>query len=488
MSKPAADHDSCSPLPAGGWLRWLVSFLRVRHGREILGLALPTVLAMLSQTLMWTVDTAILGRVSSLALAASGLGGMITWAGYSLFNNLSRINQTFVAQAHGRGDDEAVGDYTWQGIYVAIVSGAILTTLGYFSYLIMPMTGNPVAVQELTGTYIRWRAMSAVFSQVTFCLMGFFQGRRDVKTPMWAAVVANIMNLVLDFWLIFGFSGLVIGSTRLLAMPALGVKGAAIATSIGQLVNAVILGYCMLRRRFRLRYRIHRPRRPMIGKISDIVRVGLPAAWAAFIDMTGLTLFSVFIGRHGAVSLASSQITIQLLSFSFMPIWGIATAGSVLIGNWIGAGHPDTAEEYGRQVYKVALYYMMFLGLVLVLAQRWVFAIFSSDPAVLALGPALAVAAAVFQFGDGLRMVSESLLQGAGDTRYPMLTSLAIIWLLFLPSTYLVVVVAGYGVNNAWRCGALCYVLHGAILFARFRLGKWKRIRIFSTPITSVGE
>ena len=81
------------------------SVFRVHHGREILALATPTILTMLSQTLMWTVDTALLGRVNSVSLAAAGLGGMLTWATYSLFNNLSRITGTFVSQAHGRDDD-----------------------------------------------------------------------------------------------------------------------------------------------------------------------------------------------------------------------------------------------------------------------------------------------------------------------------------------------------------------------------------------------
>ena len=124
------DTEQDSKRPDGS--RWGV--FHVHHGREILALATPTILTMLSQTLMWTVDTALLGRVNSVSLAAAGLGGMLTWATYSLFNNLSRITGTFVSQANGRGDDAAVGNYTWQGIYIACApawpcrSWAILAT------------------------------------------------------------------------------------------------------------------------------------------------------------------------------------------------------------------------------------------------------------------------------------------------------------------------------------------------------------------------
>ncbi len=214
---------------------------KVHHFGEILTLAMPTILTMLSQTLMWTVDTAMLGRVSSLALASAGLGGMLTWATYSLFNNLSRITSTFVSQAHGRGNHDAVGHYTWQGMYIALFTGLILTFLGWKSDLVLPWTRNPQDVQELTYVYIKWRSLSAVFTQLIFALMGFFQGRRDVKIPMYAGILGNVLNVILDLWLIFGWSGFELFGRTWLAMPAMGIKGAAIGTSFGTLLNAVAL-------------------------------------------------------------------------------------------------------------------------------------------------------------------------------------------------------------------------------------------------------
>ena len=103
--------------------------------------------------------------------------------------------------------------------------------------------------------------------------------------------------------------------------------------------------------------------------IANMVRVGLPAAWEGFIDMGGFLMFTIFVGTAGAVPLAASQITIQLLSFSFMPLWGLTTAASVLTGNWIGAGKPDTAAHYGRQTYKLGTYYSLGLALVIIFPE-----------------------------------------------------------------------------------------------------------------------
>ena len=455
------------------------SIFRVHHGREIMALATPTILTMLSQTLMWTVDTAMLGRVNSVSLAAAGLGGMLTWATYSLFNNLSRITGTFVSQAHGRGDDQAVGHYTWQGIYIALFTGAILTVLGWHSYLVLPWTRNPAEVQELTYVYIKWRSLSAISTQLIFALMGFFQGRRDVRVPMYAGIIGNALNLILDVWLIFGWSGITIGENVFLAMPAMGIKGAAIGTSIGTFVNAVALIVWALEPRLRRKYQIHHWRRPDLKAIGNMVRVGMPAAAEGFMDMTGFLMFTIFVGTIGTVQLAASQITIQLLSFSFMPLWGLTTAASVLTGNWIGEGKPDTAAVYGRQAFKLGSYYSILLAIVVIFGRDWVFRVFTNDPEVLVLGGSLAVAAAIFQYFDGLRMLGSGILQGAGDTMYSMLVTLGIMWAGFIPLTWYLIVFRDGSVFSAWMGASVCYLFMGLAMWRRFESGKWKRVEIF---------
>jgi putative MATE family efflux protein len=452
----------------------------VHEGREILKLATPTVLTMLSQTLMWTVDTALIGRVNSVSLAAVGLGGMLTWAVYSLFNNLSRITGTFVSQSHGRDDHEAVARYAWQGVYIAVATGLLLMLAGWYSHLVLPWTRNPAEVQELTYVYIKWRSLSAVFTQLVFAQMGFFQGRRDVRVPMYAGLIGNALNMLLDVWLIFGWSGFDLFGRTWLAVPALGVKGAAIGTSVGTFVNAAALATWALAPRLRAKYAIHKPRRPDLPAIGNMVRVGLPSAWEGFIDMGGFLIFTVFVGTLGAVQLAASQITVQVLSFSFMPLWGLTTAAAVLTGNWIGAGRPDRAAHYGRQTYKLGTYYSFVLGAVIVLLRHQIFRIFSNDPEVLALGASLCIAAAVFQWFDGIRMLSSGILQGAGDTRYTMLVTLILMWGGFIPLTWYLIVVRGGDVIAAWAGASACYLLQGWFMWRRFQSGAWRGIDIFN--------
>ena len=460
--------------------RRFVDLFGIKHAGEIVRLATPIVMTMLSQTLMWTVDTIFLGHYSSLALAAAGLGGILTWTAYSLFNNFSRISNTFVSQAHGKGDDPTVGHYTWQVIYVSILSGLVLTVAGYYSDHLMPLTKNPIDGQIETYNYIRWRSISAVFTQLGFCLMGYFQGRRDVRTPMWAGIISNALNAVLDLWLIFGWSGVTVGGAHLLEMRPMGVSGAAMATSIGTAVNFLIMAFVMFGdRTSRRRYRIHVPRRPDFKAIGNLVRIGVPSAMENFVDMSSFAIFTTLIGRAGAVALAVSQIQIQLLSFSFMPMWGLTSAGSVLVGNLVGAGRPDAAARYGRQVFKLGVYYSLALGAALMIGRTGIYRIFSPDPAVLAFAGIMVPIAAVFQFGDGMRMVGSGLLTGAGDTRPAMIVTLVFCWGLFIPVTWYLLGRFGGDVTIAWLGGSAVYMMQGVVLWGRWQSGRWRHVKIF---------
>lgn len=472
---PAVDQPLApAPRSSGPWTR-----LRVHDGREILALALPTVMTMLSHTLMWTVDTALLGRVDSVALAAAGLGGILTWTAYCLVNNLSRITGTFVSQAWGRGDEGDVARYTWQGIWIALATGLLLTAMGWSSAAVLPWTRNPPDVLALTYDYIRLRSLSAVATQLTFVLMGFFVGRRQVRVPMVAGIAGNVVNVLLDLVLIFGWSGVTLAGRTWLATPPLGVAGAAMATSIGAGVNALVLVIWALTPRLRARYALHRVRRPEFAAIRRVIRVGAPAAWENFMDMGGFLMFTVFVGTTGAVPLAASQITLQVLSFSFMPLWGLTTAAGVLVGNAIGRGEPDRAAHFGRQVYKLGSYYSLALACAMLLGRGLLFRIFTADPAVLALGAGLVAVAAVFQYFDGLRMLSSGILQGAGDTRYTMLVTLLLMWGGFIPLTWYLIVPRGGDVQTAWLGATVCYLAQGLLMWRRFQSGAWRHIDIF---------
>jgi Na+-driven multidrug efflux pump len=173
-------------------------------------------------------------------------------------------------------------------------------------------------------------------------------------------------------------------------------------------------------------------------------------------------------------------VTIQILSFSFMPLWGLTVAATVLVGNQIGAGNSDRAERYGNEMYRFCLYYALVFAAAAALLGKHFFHIFTRDPEVLALALPLAVAAAVFQVFDGLRMIGLGILQGAGDTRFPTVLAFFVLLVFFIPATYFMLEVMGGGVVEAWIAGCASYLLMAGGTYYRYRTGHWRRIRIFS--------
>jgi MATE family multidrug resistance protein len=205
----------------------------------------------------------------------------------------------------------------------------------------------------------------------------------------------------------------------------------------------------------------------------------MPASMSGFIDMVGFAIFTILIGRAGAVALATSQIQVQILSFSFMPMWGLTIAGSVLMGNLVGKGDHDKAEMYGKQTYKMGLYYSLTLAVILVLLGGNVYKIFTPDPAILAFAATMVPLAALFQVFDGARMIGNGLLTGAGDTKPTMLIAFFVGWLVFLPLTWYLVVYHNGSVAVAWIGSVVCYAIRSALLYGRFLSGKWRHVDLW---------
>ena len=440
---------------------------------EILRLALPTVITMLSQTLMWTVDTAMLGRVSNLAQGAAGLGGILVWLLLSFFNNTARMNSTFVSQANGAHDDEKVGQYTWQSIYFSLLAGLLVIAACLSMDWLLPLTGTGARIEAATYSYMWLRGFSAPASLLSFALGGFFLGLKDTRTPMWAALVGNTVNAVLDVILIFGWSRF--------ALEPMGLEGAAIATSIGVVVQALYLAVALFAsKRWRRRFAIHRPRPINRTQLWDLLRIGTPASLGAVVDMAFFAVFTSLVGRNGEAALAANQINVQLLSFSFMPVFGLSSAVTVLVGNAIGAGQLRRASAYARETYILAMAYCLAIGLAMYFGGAYAFRLFTSDVQALALAPALASLAALFQFFDGMQIVGGGVLGGGGDTRFPLLYSLGVLWLLGMPVILFAPYFVAVGVDTLWLISSLSYGVIAVGLYLRVRSGHWQRTKIFT--------
>jgi MATE family multidrug resistance protein len=435
---------------------------------EVWQIAWPAVLTMMSQTAMSFTDAAMVGRLGAVELAGVGLAGTLVWGLYSFFNGLVNGVNTFVAQDYGAGRCSGIGRMTWQGIYISLFSGATLLVVSNFSSDLFRLLGPAQDVQQVGSAYLKIRMQGGVFIVLFMCFSAFLRGLGDTRTPLKITVLANLINIGGDYVLIFGKLG----------MPRLGTEGAAIATIAANGIGAALFFMVFIRHANASAYSTRSGWRPHAGEMKRLAKVGVPIGLQWFLDMGSFIIFSALIGRIGTEQLAASEATIRLLSLSFLPLVGVSIAATTLMGQYIGRDEPQYASRSGNSAIRLGLVYTTFMALVfLAFPERLVSAI-NSNPEVVRVGSRIIRLAAAFQIFDGLGIVSNGCLRGAGDTRWAMFIGFGYAWFLFLPMAYLGGFVLKGGAFGAWA-GATFYISAlGLTFYLRFRSGKWQSIKI----------
>ena len=446
----------------------IVQGARAGSVKEAWQLAYPTVIGMLSATLMWTVDTMMLGRVGKVELAAAGFGGVLIWTLFTFFVGVINAVATFVSQAKGGGRLRECSTYAWQGVYLSIAGAAVLSLFFWqMDFILSIARPDPDVVAECLR-YARGRLPGAVFLLGTFVFHSFFRGIGNMKTPMMISIVSNLINVVLDAVLIFGLG----------PFPALTTFGAGLATSIADLSACAMGMILFLRPIMNELFETRSEWRFRLPQFLRLVRVGTPIGAQFFLDMGSFSIFMAIMGRLGTDELAASQIGIQLLSFSFMPANGIAKAATTMVGQYLGAGKKALAERCGWVALRMSLTYSGFIALVFILARSHLFTLFNKDPGVVAAGVKIVPLLALFQIGDAIQMTYTNALHGAGDTRFPMIVIAASAYGVFVPLALLFAYKLGWGIVGGWLGGVIHFTVLATILHFRFRNGGWKDLKI----------
>jgi MATE family multidrug resistance protein len=288
---------------------------------------------------------------------------------------------------------------------------------------------------------------------------------------MVVGITANLLNVALDYILIFGKFGL----------PAMGIAGAATATVIAVAFQAGVLHSLFLSRPVHRTYASRHAYALDLTKCKDLFRIGWPAGVSSFLDVFGWAIFTGFIvGSFGTIALGAHTAAINYMHFSFMPAMALSAAATAVVGQWIGRGDIDTAKARAYTAVKVGMAFMLCAALCFAIFGGTLMRVFSEDPEVIQLGRFLLILAAIFACFDAVSIVLIGALRGAGDTRWIMWALTAGAYLVNLPLAWLFAVPLELGAGGAW-IGATIYVisLSGVVLW-RFRSEKWRNIRIFT--------
>jgi multidrug resistance protein, MATE family len=440
--------------------------------REVLRMGGPVIVSTLSWTAMQFVDQIMVARLGADELAAVGSAGLWSFTLATFFLGVVGCVTTFVSQSLGRGEKENCARYAWQGIYIALVTGAAAVLLWPISNPLFHLMGHTPAVTQLEVIYFRVRLFGYVFISWHVALACFFQSVRKPRIPMYVSVMANVLNVVLDYLLIYGKFG----------FPQWGIAGAAIATVAALALQVLLLQVLFLsgstHREFNTRGTTGWDR----VKIRELFRIGWPAGVSNFMDLANWGVFTSFIvGHFGTTALAAHAAATNIMHVSFMPAVGLSAGVAPIVGQWIGRGDIAAAKARTYTALRMAVAYMFTIGVCFVVFGRPAISLFSQDPDVVRLGYVLLVMAAVFQSFDATNIVMMGALRGAGDTRWVAVTMFLVSYLVFLPLAVVFAWAARLGAVGAWLGATVFIIGLSMVLLRRFRSEGWRKIRIFST-------
>jgi len=308
-------------------------------------------------------------------------------------------------------------------------------------------------------------------------MSGLFSGLGKTKVIMWINVAATAVNLTLDYMLIFGKAG----------FPALGIKGAAIATVISMFFSFIVYTIIALKPAYNKSYNILKGWRFNRNVFSSLIKFGLPSGLQFFIEISGVTFFILFIGRLGRDKLAATNIAFNISTLSFMPLIGLGIAVSVLVGQYLGREKPDLAEYSAYSGFHISIIYVLSIVFLYIFLPDLFIAPFAAGAdqaefkAIRGLAIVLLRFIAVYSVFDAMNIIFASSIKGAGDTRFVMYMIFFIsIFVLIIPS-YLIFYIYNLGIYAGWALITLYAIILGISFLLRFLSGKWKKMRVIDS-------
>jgi MATE family multidrug resistance protein len=452
---------------------------RVAGYREVLVIAIPLILSTASWSVQHFVDRMFLAWYSPETIAAAMPAGMLNFSMVSIFMGTAGYVSTFVAQYYGARRFDRIGPALWQGVYMSLIGGLLILIAIPFAVPIFKLVGHSPRVQQHEIEYFRILCLGSFFYIGSFALSGFFSGRGKTWPVMWVNVFTTIVNLVLDYALIFGRWGL----------PELGIKGAGIATVAAGVFSFFLFIAILAGGNTNRTYHSIKGWRFDRELFMRLLRFGFPSGVQFFLEMTGFTGFVLVVGRLGTASLAATNIAFNINTLAFMPMIGFGIAISVLVGQYLGADKPGLAQSAAYSGFHLTLVYMCAIAAAYVFVPDIFVAPFAhnADPQTFSeiyqYSVVLLRFVAVYSIFDAMNIIFCSAIKGAGDTRYVMFVSVLLSIFVLIVPVYLVIEVLEYGLMYAWVLATAYVSLLGVIFYLRFLGGKWKSMRVIEQEI-----
>lgn len=433
--------------------------------KAIFKLALPAMLEFGLMMLVQMIDMIQVGSLGPWAIAATGLAAQPTMLIFSVFSALVVGTTALVARAAGAGNRDYACRVTRQSFIIVLIMGIIITVIGIpASGSIIKLMGADVDTIEPGTIYMKIVIAGTVFTVGNMVLAASLRGVGDMITPMISNIVANIINIFMNWVLINGKLG----------FPRLEVAGAAIATSFSRLIAFAITLHAVYARDKYIHISIHDSYRFEPDIIKSVLNIGIPAAIEQLIMRGGALLFARLIAGFGTIMFAAHQIAINIDGLGIVPAMAFQMAATTLVGQGIGAQKPELSEEAARQSTIISTIMMSLIGVIYFFLGKYAIGIFTKDAQVVALGRNALKILAFSQPFTAIYFVMAGALRGAGDTKYAMYASAIGMWAVRLGIGYILADLLNMALAGAWIAVTIDMAVRMILVLKRFSSGVFK--------------
>ncbi len=447
--------------------------------RRLLALSWPVVVARATQSVIGFSDALMVSPLGEESLAAVTTGAFNTFCLVILPMGTCFILQSFAAQLRGRGDLFAVRRYAWYGLILALVAGISAGCVIPFLPFVVRRLGYAPGVEHAMVAYMSIRLLSVGAVVGTEALGNWYGGLGNTRVHMIAGATAMGINVLGCYALI---------------QPRFGLPGFGVAGSGWASVVASYSGFAVVAVTF------WRGRDPAgrgsgglrMSEFARVLRFGVPNGANWFLEFGAFALFVNLVAGHlGTSVLAAFNVVLQINSVSFMPAWGVSTAGAILVGEAIGRRARNEVWPLVRLTGMVAVGWMVTVGMLYLIAPATLIRLFASHGSdrIVTAGTTMLTLAAVWQLFDGIGITFSEALRAAGDTSWPMAVRITLAWGVFVPLAWVAVRWRGGGVTTLMLVLILYIVLIAVVMASRFASGRWRRIELIEpAPLDAPGS
>ncbi|MFA6873968.1 MAG: MATE family efflux transporter [Bacteroidaceae bacterium] len=444
--------------------------------KQLTNLAFPIFIETLLIMMLGAVDTVMLSQYSDNTVAAVGLVNQLLVLTFLIFEVTTQGTSIYCAQYKGakqwRNFVQTAGTSLCFNALLGILLSVFLFTNGQMVLGLMnlrpELMGDGLNYMHIVGGFAFTQAISFTFSAI-------LRAADKAYYPMIVTAGINVLNIIGNYLLIFG--------NETLGIPAMGVVGAALSTSISRTVAMVIMGYfvvtkVLLKGDLRIHFSHYTFRPFPFDKLKNVLKLGFPAAGEQISYSSSQVVITYFINMLGNEALAARTYCSNIIMFSYLFAWAVGIGGSISIGHLLGQMKKKAAFTMGNYCLRMMVIITFSIAIVMAICGPWILRLLTENPRIIYMGVIILWIDVILEIGRPINIFAVNALRTTGDATYPFMVGVIVQWSVSVALSYLFGIYWGWGLIGMWVTFLLDENIRGIILIKRWRGRKWQRIHL----------